>query len=304
MRLERAALRLVEADDFRRVLRRELWPALPQLVAREDLIRELQLVENDARRPGLRAAHPQYAGLEVQLRSKLGFANLPLLHGGNGPPRVVLPIAVPRAHPAHLAARARLRISRTVLIDQHDGMSHLPEAERRPAAEDAGADHRHIGGQVVAGARSYRRRLRQDVRAERARSGDGKCPGACTGRHEKVPTIHVTLPGRFSGLIQLLLPRLEVLVAAAVLSMRIRSALPRNPDCRSFFKAAMQTSPSGATKSPSSCGEFFAGAHHIALLTETAVPRLSRTVRRTRKSPSAFGTRRPLAAVERRARTR
>src|SRR4029450_6316108 len=67
------------------------------------------------------------------------------------------------------------------------------EAERRPTAEDAGADHGHIGRQAVASRRTYRRRLRTGGRAQRAWSGDGKCPGVCTGNLEEIPTIHVTL---------------------------------------------------------------------------------------------------------------
>src|SRR2546426_5343449 len=59
----------------------------------------------------------------------------------------------------------------------------------------------------------------------------------------------------------------------------------------------MQAPPSGATNSPS----LAARRSELSIIsvsdTEIAVPPLSRTARNTRKSPKAFGTRRPLAIV-------
>jgi len=59
----------------------------------------------------------------------------------------------------------------------------------------------------------------------------------------------------------------------------------------------LEPPPSGAAKMPSAVASFTEASIISSSFTATAAPPLSRTASSTRKSPNAFGTRKPLATV-------
>src|SRR5207249_6102682 len=82
-----------------------------------------------------------------------------------------------------------------------------------------------------------------------------------------------------------------------VLNTTTTSSALRWPEDFSLRSAATAAPPSGAMKSPSVAEASFTPWTISASETMTPAPWLSRSARRIRKSPSAFGTRRPWASV-------